>query len=100
MDIKKAVIRSQHCQRNFDLDKQIPQEDLDLLIYQAYWYALQVSSLPTLDLESVDNPSCPGREIGSPLASPILDIRQQDPYAFEGSQQDGFQFPLGAIGLA
>ena len=29
--IEKAVIRSQHCQRNWDLSKQIPQEDLDLI---------------------------------------------------------------------
>lgn len=29
--IEKAVIRSQHCQRNWDLTKQIPQEDLDLI---------------------------------------------------------------------
>lgn len=29
--IQKAVIRSQHCQRNWDLSKQIPQEDLDLI---------------------------------------------------------------------
>lgn len=34
-DIKKAVVRSQHCQRNFDLSRQIPQEDLDLLVYAA-----------------------------------------------------------------
>ena len=34
-DIKKAVIRSQHCQRNFDLDKTMPQEDVDLLVYSA-----------------------------------------------------------------
>jgi nitroreductase len=30
-DIKKAVIRSQHCQRNWDLTKKIPQDDLDLI---------------------------------------------------------------------
>jgi nitroreductase len=30
-DIKKAVIRSQHCQRNFDLNKTIPEEDMKLL---------------------------------------------------------------------
>tara|TARA_B100000902_G_scaffold25775_2_gene31006 strand:- start:4595 stop:5245 length:651 start_codon:yes stop_codon:yes gene_type:complete len=29
--IEKAVIRSQHCQRNWDLSKQIPEEDLDLI---------------------------------------------------------------------
>ena len=29
--ITKAIIRSQHCQRNWDLTKQIPQEDLDIL---------------------------------------------------------------------
>jgi len=29
--ITKAIIRSQHCQRNWDLSKQIPQEDLDIL---------------------------------------------------------------------
>lgn len=34
-DIKKAIIRSQHCQRNWDLSKEIPQEDLDLLIAAA-----------------------------------------------------------------
>ena len=32
-DIKKAIIRGQHCQRNWDLEKEIPQEDLDLLIH-------------------------------------------------------------------
>lgn len=32
-DIRKAVIRSQHCQRNWNLDKQIPEEDIDLLIH-------------------------------------------------------------------
>jgi nitroreductase len=34
-DIKKAIIRSQHCQRNWDLSKEIPQEDLDLLMTAA-----------------------------------------------------------------
>lgn len=34
-DIKKAVIRSQHCQRNFDLSKEIPEDDLNLLVYAA-----------------------------------------------------------------
>jgi nitroreductase len=34
-EIKKAVIRSQHCQRNFDLSKTIPDEDLELLIHAA-----------------------------------------------------------------
>lgn len=33
--IKKAIIRSQHCQRNWDLDSKIPEDDLDLLIYAA-----------------------------------------------------------------
>lgn len=32
-DIKDAIIRSQHCQRNWDLDQKIPQEDLDLILY-------------------------------------------------------------------
>lgn len=32
-DIKKAIVRGQHCQRNWDLEKQIPEEDLDLLIH-------------------------------------------------------------------
>lgn len=31
--IKKAIIKSQHCQRNWDLSKEIPQEDLDLIIH-------------------------------------------------------------------
>jgi nitroreductase len=32
-NIKKAIIKSQHCQRNWDLSKDISQEDLDLLIH-------------------------------------------------------------------
>lgn len=35
VDIKKAVLRSQHCQRNFDLSKQIPAEDLELMVHAA-----------------------------------------------------------------
>jgi nitroreductase len=35
IDIKKAVIRSQHCQRNFDLSQQIPAADLETLVYAA-----------------------------------------------------------------
>ena len=34
-DIKKAVVRSQHCQRNFDLSRKIPEDDLELLVYAA-----------------------------------------------------------------
>ena len=34
-EIKKAVIRSQHCQRNWDLTKSIPEEDIELLIHAA-----------------------------------------------------------------
>ena len=34
-DIKKAIIRSQHCQRNWDLTTQMPDEDLDLLLHAA-----------------------------------------------------------------
>jgi len=30
-DIKKAIIKSQHCQRNWDLTKEIPEEHLELL---------------------------------------------------------------------
>lgn len=30
-DIKKAIIRSQHCQRNWDLSKTIPDEDIDVI---------------------------------------------------------------------
>jgi nitroreductase len=29
--IKKAIHRSQHCQRNWDLSREIPQEDLDII---------------------------------------------------------------------
>lgn len=32
-EIKKAVIRSQHTQRNWDLSKEIPQDDLDLFVH-------------------------------------------------------------------
>ena len=35
IDIQKAVIRSQHCQRNFDLSKLIPQADIDILVHAA-----------------------------------------------------------------
>ena len=31
VEIEKAVLRSQHCQRNFDLTKKIPDEDFELL---------------------------------------------------------------------
>jgi len=34
-EIYKAIHRSQHCQRNWDLSKEIPQEDLDLLVEAA-----------------------------------------------------------------
>lgn len=34
-DIKNTILQSQHCQRNWDLLKQIPQEDLDLIITAA-----------------------------------------------------------------
>lgn len=32
-EIAKAVIKSQHCQRNWNLTKTIPEEDIDLLIH-------------------------------------------------------------------
>jgi len=31
--INKAVDRSQHCQRNFDLSRDIPQKDIDLMVH-------------------------------------------------------------------
>lgn len=31
--IKKAITKSQHCQRNWDLSKKIPQDDLDTILY-------------------------------------------------------------------
>lgn len=34
-DIKKAIIRSQHCQRNYDLTKTIPEADIDLIHHAA-----------------------------------------------------------------
>lgn len=34
-DIKKAIVKSQHCQRNWDLTKVIPEDDLDLFIQAA-----------------------------------------------------------------
>jgi nitroreductase len=30
--IKKSIIRSQHCQRNWDLSREIPEDDLNLLV--------------------------------------------------------------------
>lgn len=32
-DIKHSISRSQHCQRNWDLEQQIPEDDLNLLIH-------------------------------------------------------------------
>lgn len=32
-DIKKSIIRSQHCQRNWDLTKEVPQADFDLMVH-------------------------------------------------------------------
>jgi nitroreductase len=34
-ELKKAIHRSQHCQRNWDLSREIPEEDLDLIITAA-----------------------------------------------------------------
>ena len=34
-ELKKAIHRSQHCQRNWDLSKEIPEEDMDLIITAA-----------------------------------------------------------------
>jgi nitroreductase len=34
-ELKKAIHRSQHCQRNWDLTKEIPDEDMDLIITAA-----------------------------------------------------------------
>jgi hypothetical protein len=34
-NISQAIIQSQHCQRNWDLTKEIPQDDIDLLITAA-----------------------------------------------------------------
>ena len=34
-NIRKSVIRSQHCQRNWDLSQPIPQTDIDLMIHSA-----------------------------------------------------------------
>jgi len=31
--IEKAIIKSQHCQRNWDLSKTIPEEDLELILF-------------------------------------------------------------------
>lgn len=30
-EMKKAIIRSQHCQRNWDLNKDVPEEDVDMM---------------------------------------------------------------------
>jgi nitroreductase len=35
IELKKAIHRSQHCQRNWDLTKEIPEEDMDLIITAA-----------------------------------------------------------------
>ena len=33
--IKKSIHKSQHCNRNWDLSKSIPQEDVDLIVESA-----------------------------------------------------------------
>ena len=33
--IKKSIHKSQHCNRNWDLSKTIPQEDVDLIVESA-----------------------------------------------------------------
>jgi len=35
VEIKKAIIKSQHCQRNWDLNQEIPEDDLGLIIHAA-----------------------------------------------------------------
>lgn len=35
LKIKKAITKSQHCQRNWDLEQQIPEDDLNLIIHAA-----------------------------------------------------------------
>lgn len=35
VEIKDAIIKSQHCQRNWDLDQTIPEEDLNLIVLAA-----------------------------------------------------------------
>ena len=32
-DIKKSIIRSQHCQRNWDLAKEVYEADLELMLH-------------------------------------------------------------------
>ena len=32
-EIKKAIVRSQHTQRNWDLSKNIPEDDLNLFVH-------------------------------------------------------------------
>jgi nitroreductase len=34
-EIKNAVVRSQHCQRNWDLSREIPEEDMALIMHSA-----------------------------------------------------------------
>jgi nitroreductase len=34
-DLNETILKSQHCQRNWDLSKEIPQEDIDLIITAA-----------------------------------------------------------------
>lgn len=35
IELRKSIIKSQHCQRNFDLTKEIPQDDVEMLVYAA-----------------------------------------------------------------
>ncbi len=37
-EIKRSIIQSQHCQRNWDLSKQIPEEDIETIIANMMGY--------------------------------------------------------------
>ena len=34
-DLKKSIIKSQHVQRNWDLSREMPEDDIDLLVHAA-----------------------------------------------------------------
>ena len=44
-DIEKAVIRSQHCQRNWDLSKQIPEDDKNTILTTTDYSSKIISSV-------------------------------------------------------
>lgn len=91
--LKKTIIKAQHCQRNWDLSKQIPQEDLDVIIAAATecpskqnldFYSLLVIQNQEIQQKIYENTwTRPGKDIGrynpQVLANALLIFLAKEP---------------------